>query len=94
MQPHWSSWSWLLQRLKKLELYFLTHTWKELAHRQGCWFAKIQRGGELFRESAGLEEEGLAHTLGSCSTHHPQRGLQLFPVMVFLDFLKTQDLGN
>lgn len=57
-------------------------------------FAKIQRGGELFRESAGLEEEGLAHTLGSCSTHHPQRGLQLFPVMVFLDFLKTQDLGN
>lgn len=67
---------------------------KRTSPQERLLVSKPQRGGLFRRESAGLEEERLAHTLGSCSTHHPQRGLQLLPVMVFLDFLKTQDLGN
>lgn len=53
-----------------------------------------ERYSAFRREQTGLQEERLANVPGSGITHHSQRGLQLLPVMVFLDFLETQDLGN
>lgn len=46
------------------------------------------------RGQTGWKEKSLAHVPRSGITHHSQRGLQLLPVMIFLDFLETQDLGK